>query len=79
MPIASGAYPSPRALGLSASHEAKSAAEFFDAFPWDGSSDDDDGGMTSDEFFDAFCDEPPEPPAPSTLRGYQGDGRRGER
>ena len=77
MPAVSGTYPSPWALGLSASHERQSAAEFFETFPWEGPGDEE--VMSSGAFFDAFCDDPPESSAPPTLRGYQVDRRSGER
>ncbi|HEU4408675.1 MAG TPA: hypothetical protein VFS43_25670 [Polyangiaceae bacterium] len=60
--------------GLAPAHEGQSVADFFDAFPWDGASDDE--ALTSVDFFAAFGDED-EAPAPSTLRGYGADGTRG--
>lgn len=75
MSIASGVFPARWARGLSASDERQSAAEFFEAFPWEGPAVE-GAALTSEEFFDAFCE--PEPPSPPTLRGYRADGSRGE-
>lgn len=69
MSVASGVLPSPWALGLSPADEGRSAADFFDAFPWDGPRVA-DSDLTSEEFFGAFGEEP-EASAPPTLRGYQ--------